>query len=197
MPTAYHPVCFDDLPATERLVIVALRTRLASNHSAGQLRTVWRIACGLVGVESAVHGFESMVAVLIGGARRTLAIRPVTESSVSHDELVLVAMLAALQHGVPAHAETLALWLVRGAESRALARAAAGLAGALAVAGRPLALRWLIASRPRPPTPRRRHGCNTEPRRVAAPGVPDASTTHTPGPVSDMPSVQPIRSNDI
>lgn len=169
MSSATGAVLFDDLPATERLIIVALRTRIESSHCAGQLRTLWRIACGLVGMEAAVRGFEGMVAVLARGARRSLAIRAVAEPHVSHDELAVVSLLAASQHGAPAHADILAEWLVRGAERRVLAREAACLAGALAVAGRPLALGWLMARRPCGPATAFAH-------RAPPPREPDAET---------------------
>lgn len=163
-------------------------------HCAGQLRTLWRIACGLVAMESAIRGFEGMVAALAGSARRALDIEPVAESRVSRDELAVVSLLAALQHGASSHAERLAVWLVRATGRRELSAQADRLAGALAVAGRPLALCWLLASRPQGGVTLSALHDRATPARAFAH---ETSAPRPAGASSSVPSIHKLNSNDI
>ncbi|MDX1376940.1 MAG: hypothetical protein R3357_15340, partial [Burkholderiales bacterium] len=81
----------------------------------------------------------------------------------------------------------------RGAARRELTGAADRRAGALALAGRPLALCWLLASRPQGGTTLAAlHTSATRERAVAQ----ETSTPRPPGGVSTLPSIHELNSND-
>lgn len=143
---------FEQLPATERLVLITLRARHENCRGTASLETLYRIACGLAWVEPAVASFESMACALIAGRRRTLAIEELAATRVSPDEQCVMALLASCQLGEQAQTRARACWLVRSQFVESLKLHAETFAHTLAGSGCELSSRWLHQVRSR------RHG---------------------------------------
>ena len=139
---------FDQLPDSERLVLVTLRARLADRHSAACVQTLYRIACGLAWMERVVAAFEAMVGALQVGGRRPFLAPDLSADRVSPDERCLLALLAAHQLGARAHQEAGVLWLARPQFHPSTQRCAAVFAHTLARAGCALSPCWIHADEP-------------------------------------------------
>lgn len=136
---------FQQLPGSERLVLITLRARLDHNHSAACVETLYRIACGLSWMERAMACFEAMVDALITGGRRPFLAPDPGADRVSPDERCLLALLAAHQLGARAHMEAGVIWLARPEFHRTTQRRVADFAHTLARSGCALSTSWIHA----------------------------------------------------
>ena len=143
---------FDRLPVTERLVLVTLRARVDGGRG-NAVETLYRIACGLAWLESAMASFDAMAATLMAGARRPIGIAALADARVACDERCLLALLAAHQQAQRAQAEARVRWLVRGAFRAPLEEASGAFARALDRSGRRLSPDWLQSAYRPPRTP--------------------------------------------
>jgi hypothetical protein len=139
---------FDQLPTSERLVLITLRVRLDDHQGVACIETMYRIACGLAWMERAVAAFEAMVSTLHAGGRRAFHTQDLTAARVTADEHCLLALLAAHQLGHRAHTDVRAAWLVRPAFRQVLQHAAGSFAHTLARSECVLSGSWVY---PHPP----------------------------------------------
>lgn len=140
---------FEQLPSTERLVLITLRTRFDGRRGAASLETMYRIACGLARVERAVASFESMVCALLAGSRRPFRVKDLADASVSPDEHCLVALLAVHQCNERVQAEARARWLVRPKFLDPLQSSTNAFAHTLARSGCKLSRCWIEPDKPK------------------------------------------------
>lgn len=134
---------FDRLPATERLVLIGLRARLDGNPGPGAVETLFRMACGLVGVERALARFDAMVRVIVLSGRRRFIAGGLGADRLSPDEHCVLALLAAHQHGDPLLVREWGLWLVKREALGTLTRSAEDFARTLSRSGRTLSRAWI------------------------------------------------------
>ena len=90
-------VSVDSLNQAEQLVLLSLRCFIEERCVGPRLAMIYWLACGPGYVERALSQFEEMLGIIPDGLRRDIKIACPTDSHLTHDEWVLLNLMAVTQ----------------------------------------------------------------------------------------------------
>lgn len=139
-PTPCPKTVVSELEPAEQVVIWVLRQWLSGETGERLVRQELFNLCRLTAIEAAIQGLETLIDTLGSSGRRVLILHCCRCREVSHDERLLLCLIAAAQRPDKNLTQALARWLVPAALSDVLIEAARRFGLALRQGGHELPL---------------------------------------------------------